>query len=71
MEEECESFRDTINELRLVDITRGEFWFTWNNTRMGDKHIASHLDRFFVSESIMYLGSEIHSKILPRAGLDH
>ena len=71
LEEDCESFRDTINELILVDITLGEGWFTWNNKRIGDRHIDSHLVRFFVSESIMYLGSELHSTILPGAGSDH
>ena len=53
LEEECEVFRDTIEELALVDIIPGEGWFTWNNKRVGEKHIVSRLDRFLVSESII------------------
>ena len=53
MEEECESFRDTVEKLRLLDITLGEGWLTWNNKRMRGRHIASHLDIFLVFESIL------------------
>ena len=56
MEEEGHVFRDTIKELRLVDITPWERRFTWNNKRKGDTHIASLLDRFLVSESILDFG---------------
>ena len=67
MEEECETFRDTIEELRLVYITLGEGWFTWKNKRARDIHIASLLDSFLVSKSILDLGSELHSATLPGA----
>ena len=49
MEEECDIFRETIEELGLVDITLGKGWFTWNNKRSQDRHIASRLDRFLVT----------------------
>ena len=63
-EEECEIFRDTIEDLRLVDITPSEGRFTWNNKRKGDSHIASLQDRFLVSKSIIDLGSELQSSII-------
>ena len=49
LEEECDIFRETIEDLGLVDITPGEGWFTWNKKRLGDCHIASRLNRFLVS----------------------
>ena len=71
LEEECNLFRDTIEDLGLLDITPGVGWFTWNNKRIGDRHIASRLDHFLVSESVINLGSEIHSLTLSGQGFDH
>ena len=71
LEEECDLFRETIKDLVLVDITHGEVLFTWNNKRSGDFHIASRLDWFLVFESIIDLGSEIHSATLSGRGSDH
>ena len=71
MEEECEIFQDTIEELGPVDIILGEYLFTWNNKRTGERHIDSKLDRFMVSEYIVDLGSEIHSARLSGVGSDH
>ena len=41
LEEECETFRETIEDLGLVGIITREGWFRWNNKRTGDRHIAS------------------------------
>ena len=71
LEEECNIFHETIEYLGLVDITPGVGWFTWNNKSTGDRHIASKLDRFLVSESVINLGSEIHSSTLSGRGSDH
>ena len=71
LEEECNIFCETIEGPSLVDITPGVGWFTWNNKRTGDRHIASRLDRFLISESIINLGSEIHSSTLSGRGPDH
>ena len=49
MEEGSEAFTKTIEDLGLVDIILGEGWFSWNNKRMGERHIASILDRFLVT----------------------
>ena len=64
-------FRETIEDMGLVDITPRVGWFTWNNKCTGDCHIASRLDHFLVSESVINLGSEIHSSTLSSRGSDH
>ena len=71
MEEECEVFRDTIEDLALVDIIPVERWFTWNNKRTRENYIASGIDMFLVSKLVMESGSEIHSATLLGAGSDH
>ena len=71
LEEECNLFKDTIEELGLVDIYPREGWFTLNNKRIGDHHIASRIDRFLVLDSIIDLGSEIHCATLLGRGSDH
>ena len=71
MEEECETFWDTIKELGLVDIIPGEGWFTCSKNRTGETHIASRLDRFLVFEYIVDIGSEIHSATILGAGSNH
>ena len=35
MEEDCETFRDTIEELGRVDIIPVDGWFTWKNKGWG------------------------------------
>ena len=64
LEEACDTFRNTIEELILVYVTLGEGWFTWKNKRTRDIHIASRLDRFLVYKSILDIGSELHSATL-------
>ena len=71
MEEECNLFRDTIEDLKLVYITLGQGIFTWNNKRKGDRYIDSLLDHLLPSESIMESGSEIHCSALLAARSNH
>jgi exonuclease III len=52
MEGESDSFRDWINNNRLVDIHTNNGPFTWTNKRRLEKSIAVRLDRFLTSESI-------------------
>ena len=35
-----ESFRDFIEESQFVDLEIGNGWFTWNNQRGGEYHVA-------------------------------
>ena len=53
LEEECEVFKDTIEDLVLVNIIPGEGWFTWNNKRVWENHIASNIDRFLILRSVI------------------
>ena len=65
------AFNLIIEELHLVDIQTPNGFYTWQNKRSGQRHIASRLDRFLVSESIMNREGDIGAFIMPGAGSDH
>lgn len=65
------AFNLLIEELHLVDILTPNGFYTWKNKCLGKRHIASRLDRFLVSESIMNGEGDIGAFLLPGAGLDH
>ena len=54
-----------------MDIKPSSGRFTWNNKRIGPRHIASRLDRFLVQDTFLLLGMNLSSKILPFGGSDH
>ena len=64
-------FRDSVENSILVDIITGNNTFKWNNKWGGDRHIASHLAQFLVSDSIMELGGDLSALVLPFAGSGH
>eukprot|EP00253_Pinus_taeda_P008691 PITA_08691 len=66
-----ERFNALIDDLRLVDIQTINGICTWNNRRGGKNQIASRLDRFLVSESIMNKDIFVEGQILPSLGSDH
>lgn len=66
-----EIFNEKIVVWELVDLQPDNHFFTWTNKRSGERHIASRLDRFLVSESILTGGGDITAIILPSAGSDH
>lgn len=68
---EMESFRDLLNDLRLVDIPTENGIFTWNNRRGETHQIASRLDHFLVSEDLITLDVHFEASILPSLGSDH
>eukprot|EP00253_Pinus_taeda_P036718 PITA_36718 len=68
---DSETFKDFIKSTRLVDIFPKSGTFTWNNNRGGDRKIASRLDMFLVTETILLEGITVDSNILPSGGLDH
>eukprot|EP00253_Pinus_taeda_P010319 PITA_10319 len=68
---DAEAFVSFIESTKLVDVIPKSGSFTWNNRRGGDKLIASRLDRFLISESILLDGTIIESDILPSGGSDH
>eukprot|EP00253_Pinus_taeda_P033709 PITA_33709 len=63
-----EAFLDFINTTKLVDVYHKSGAFTWNNKRGGDRHIASRLDRFLISKSLLLEGVIVESDILPSGG---
>lgn len=66
-----EMFNDMIDDIRLVDIQTINGVYTWNNRRGGKNQIASRLDRFLVSETIMNKDVFVEEKIMPSLGSDH
>lgn len=68
---DAEAFATFIETAKLVDVFPKSGSFTWNNRRGGDKLIASRLDRFLISESIIMDGTTVESDILPSGGSDH
>eukprot|EP00253_Pinus_taeda_P030838 PITA_30838 len=68
---DVEAFTDFIETVKMVDIHPKNGLFTWNNRRGGDRLIASRLDRFLISESIIMDGIIVESDILPIGGSDH
>eukprot|EP00253_Pinus_taeda_P023364 PITA_23364 len=68
---DVEAFANFIETVKLVDVHPKSGLFTWNNRRGGDKLIASRLDRFLISESIIMDGITAESDILPSGGSDH
>eukprot|EP00253_Pinus_taeda_P013455 PITA_13455 len=68
---DAEAFTDFIETVKLVDVYPKSGLYTWNNRRGGDKLIASRLDRFLISESIIMDGITAESDILPSGGSDH
>eukprot|EP00253_Pinus_taeda_P030366 PITA_30366 len=67
---DTKSFKDFIKSAKLVDIFPKSGAFTWNNKRGGDRQIASRLDRFLVTETILLEGITVDSDILPSGGSD-
>ena len=63
-------FNDMISDQSLVDMLTINGIYTWNNRR-GGNHIASRLDRFLVSESIMNRDAFLEAKIMPAIGSSH
>lgn len=67
----AERFSQLIHQLKLVDTRTANGMFTWNNKRIGEHVVASRLDRFLLSESIVTTGGEHHALIIPTVGSDH
>lgn len=68
---DAKAFISFIENARMVDVFPKSGKFTWNNSRGGERLIASRLDRFLVSESIILDGTVVESNILPSGGSDH
>eukprot|EP00253_Pinus_taeda_P004450 PITA_04450 len=63
--------KNFIHNNWLVDVPTSNGLFTWTNKREGSQQIASHLDRFLISDNATHLGGEFTASILPISGSDH
>ena len=66
-----EEFRELLAHNPLVDLKRGDEWFTWNYRKGGEHLVASRIDRFQVLENIVRGSREIRVSVLPIAGSYH
>jgi len=64
-------FSSIIQNLKLVDVRTDNGIFTWNNKRLGPQAVASRLDRFLLSESIVTAGGNFNALMIPSSGSDH
>ena len=64
-------FQSFTNNMNLVESDSSNGLFTWNNKRGGEGLVASTLDRFMISEDLMFLNSEITARVIPFGGSDH
>lgn len=49
LDQDSKRFKDSINNLGLVDWETSNGTFTWSNHPAGQHHVASYLDRFLLS----------------------
>ena len=62
---------DLMQDWDLLYIKSVTGKFTWSNKRVGPRHIAERLDRFFVQSSFLLLGLEARMRILHSSVSDH
>jgi len=68
---DMEALSEAINNLRLMDKETINGIHTLKNRIRGIHQIASHLDRFLISEQLISNGIFIEATILPCMGSDH
>ena len=71
LDRDAEAFLAFIEKTKLVDIKTSNGQFTLNNKRILHQQIASRLDRFLISHSIVMQGIIMEGIILPWGGSDH
>lgn len=64
-------FSSLIQTLKLIDVCTDNGTYTWNNKRLGSQAVASKLDRFLLSESIVTSGGIYNALMIPSVGSDH
>ena len=55
----------------LFTIILTDYSNTWNNKRLGLRHIVARMDRFLVQDSFLLLGLNSTSKMFPFGGSNH
>lgn len=71
LDKDSEAFNTFIAASKLIDIPTDNGLHTWNIKQGGNRQIASRLDRFLMSESILWQNIDVEAKILPIGGSDH
>jgi hypothetical protein len=71
LDQDSGKFITLIDQLNLIDIETRNGIFTWSNHRSGHQHVASRLDRFLISESLLLDDLVLEANILPKDGSDH
>jgi len=71
LDKDSEAFNTFIVESKLIDISTVNGLHTWNNKQGGNRQIASRLDRFLLSESILLQNIDMEANLLPIRGSDH
>jgi exonuclease III len=71
LDRDVKEFSKFIDTVEMVDLKTNNGQFTWNNKRMNQYQVATRLDRFLVSESIIMQGLTLDCNILPWGGSDH
>jgi hypothetical protein len=65
LDRDAEEFSVSIDTVEMVDIKTNNGQFTWNNKRMNQYQVATRLNRFLVSKSIIMQGITLECSILP------
>eukprot|EP00253_Pinus_taeda_P008458 PITA_08458 len=63
--------KDFIQNNWLIDLPTDNGLYTWTNKRVAPMQIASHLDRFLISDNAIHVGGEFKAHIIPFSGSDH
>jgi hypothetical protein len=71
LDRDVKEFSNFIDTSEMVDLKTNNGQFTWNNKQMSQYQVATRLDRFLVSESIIMQGLTLDYNILPWGGSDH
>lgn len=71
LDKDAEAFSTFIAASKLIDVPTVNGLHTWNNKQGGNRQVASRLDRFLISESIMLQNLDMEANILPIGGSDH
>lgn len=65
------TFNMVIEYLHLVDVQTPNGFYTWQNKRLGMRHITSCLDRFLVSKLVLTGEGDLRAFVMQGVGSDH
>lgn len=65
------NFNEVIEDFHLENVIAKKCLHIWNNNRVGLYQVASHLDRFHLTKSIILKDKAREANILPSTGLNH